>query len=1580
MNPTQFPNMGGTGGGGMPPNVQQMQNAQMQSTNIHRQIFQALQSQGPFSGWQAQVGPEERALKVKQLVDSLRLIKPPVEMSNTIQVALSFEQKTFTQSSSNESYLAQCQEKLGRIRDTRSQQVANLANAQNNQGQNPAFSQMQMQQMQQMQQIQQMGQNLPFPPQLQHQMQASPLQQHAPKQNRMNQNQGMGMPQAQPGMQQGPNFKQNQQQRPNPHDPRMLLTKQENDAINKLAAQMAEKTSKEDLAKIRANLENMTPEQRQTMTQKGVDPLVFFFRTQATKEWRRQKTASTNGIAGLGTGGNANIALQQQHHRQTPSTMQGTHGNLGVHSGGQPNVPFLGNLDHFHGQQADGLRSQEAGQLVVPASNTQGISPEQLRLQQQQQQQMIQGQQFGQQAANRTMHPNLLAQQQQQQQMQHAHQTQQEKIQNAAQFQQQSQAHARAQAAARAQIGMQGQTGLQGVSQSNAPISMLTRPVGPRVQGAGPQGIPRPPSGATIPRPQSGGQQQLQGPHVQQQGLSAMPNVNPLPGQAPSFNPQTFQQLPKQLQDLLKTKPQSQWKEQIQQFQREIRMRQHMLQQAPNMQQAVSQPGQAPQLSNGQFLGDSTMAPAPMQQSLSAGVPTSHEQPQNMNPASHLMLQTKQRQAQQNQETLRQRQIQLQMQLQQQQQQQQQQPQPPPQTQLQQSQLQLDPIPQPRAEMSDTQLAFMDKQQFPPLVYQRLVENNNFPKQMRVWGRLKQWLSQNQLDDLTPARVLAIQRMQFEHILKNSQNRPQGNANMPGPAPLNKYQVSGQPQVQIPQNGAGLPGLPGQGQINTVPQDLINVAPVTKDDMQRARMANAQLRELPENALLGLLTSQRQKVARQRLAEAQARQNGQQLAFVPQHPGQIASAGQLQNSMTRQQSGQGINRAMTSGPNQPPPPGALIARPSSGNPGPQPPSQQSQNQAPQKNLKRGNDDDVIELPGPPQNLQTGAQRPDLVPLGGQVPPMTKEMLAKLPPQQRQQYMAIRNQNDVARFRQQIQELGREVATTFQKPVTIQNMDGPSRARIVQVLTAQETRNMLGRIDQLLIEYLRVSRDQSTVKQMMFQKFRLLSQYKPSSFHAQPKTFEPMDHFSISAEDAENTVQDLLAKFRFMMQKHAEFQHAQQARLAQGQVQQLTPDNLKQLEQQERARVQKGHGQRVSDVPPAPIVSQPPVSFGDSRGHGTPRYAPGLKQEDLKLDPKRRKRNPPGTAGSTPATTHGTPGPATSPQVTQAIQAKKSEERPFKCAVVSCEHHTLGFASKIDLDSHVASAHKPAFEPVEDPLAFLLENVRKGLGLDDNGQARVKTRDATQVGLRAPPMLKTISKASSSTNVKQESKPATPAAMARGVSHTGAKESSHASNLLKTPQLASPQAAPGSRKHAKERNAKTEALQEPAMMIDDLWTEASVSLDTLQETFGDFDMEGLATDRASSMDVEAMMALYIQSDAWTKMQEPRASPAGDSSNESLTQNSTSDHEPPSKSSSKTGDLFVNVDGFRETELGESWVLPELPGSKSDDDWGHIDIDELSVEEEGDQQYKEIDWDTLLAEEGFGAPATKKGVMS
>ena len=271
------------------------------------------------------------------------------------------------------------------------------------------------------------------------------------------------------GLQQPNNFTPNQQPRSNPQPGQVKMTAEDNEAINRLAQRLAATTTLEDRRKIQQNLQNMPADQLQNMKARGVDPIAAYFRERATREWRRQQPT---------LGGNNNFTPNVQMYTatpaprqgQAPTNMAGTPASRPMPAPGQPGgTPFTNNIDHFQGLQADGLRSQEQGQLVVPASNGQGINPDQFRLEQLVNNQQLAKQNPGGRAnAQFVPHQTIPGHQQQGQGVQ---QVQQDKKNTAAlvqaQAQAQAQARARAEAAARAQQqqqpGIQNQPRLQGM-------------------------------------------------------------------------------------------------------------------------------------------------------------------------------------------------------------------------------------------------------------------------------------------------------------------------------------------------------------------------------------------------------------------------------------------------------------------------------------------------------------------------------------------------------------------------------------------------------------------------------------------------------------------------------------------------------------------------------------------------------------------------------------------------------------------------------------------------------------------------------------------------------------------------------------------------------------------------------------------------------------------------------------------------------------------------------------------------------------------------------------------------------------
>ena len=486
---------------------------------IQRHIFSSLQSQGPFSGWQANVSIQERAGQVRQLVDSLRLVRPPVELPRAVEVALQFERKCFSQSTSKEDYFRECSDKLGRIRDQRAQQVTQTAN--NMQGmpiQNQNFQQVPHMGQQNMQNIQ----PIPNVTMQQHMQQQQAMQPSSitNQQNRANM----------PGQQIRNNAANPQSQsRPNQATE---LSNEDNQQINLRAAELAKETSKEQMRQIG---DRMNPQLRANLQAKGVEPIIYYFRMMATREFRKRK-AEANGQIINNTG-----QMSNQN-------------------------PFSNEMGRYQGLQAEGLRSQETGEMVVPVSNNQGAPPTPIQMQQQ----MLQNQQrMGQQNAN-VVNPAMVEQQRR--------------------MAAQKQAQMRSQQAAQHNAA-QPNANAQGAPPSNTPLSMLNRPVNSNIPGVSPQTTSRPPSRVPMVGQPSG-----------------QPGISMLDVQQ---REKLLAQHPVSLQNILRQKPQNEWQAVIQAF-KQNNMQRSVSQQAPGMPQGQH-------MQNGAFVGGANIGATPMQQSLSTG-------------------------------------------------------------------------------------------------------------------------------------------------------------------------------------------------------------------------------------------------------------------------------------------------------------------------------------------------------------------------------------------------------------------------------------------------------------------------------------------------------------------------------------------------------------------------------------------------------------------------------------------------------------------------------------------------------------------------------------------------------------------------------------------------------------------------------------------------------------------------------------------------------------------------------------------------------------------------------------------------
>lgn len=244
---------------------------------------------------------------------------------------------------------------------------------------------------------------------------------------------------------------------------------------------------------------------------------------------------------------------------------------------------------------------------------------------------------------------------------------------------------------------------------------------------------------------------------------------------------------------------------------------------------------------------------------------------------------------------------------------------------------------------------------------------------------------------------------------------------------------------------------------------------------------------------------------------------------------------------------------------------------------------------------------------------------------------------------------------------------------------------------------------------------------------------------------------------------------------------------------------LSAANLQQQQQALQAaaqlKLQRNESHRQNRVPAAPTAAQPPFLLGAQSPDGTPHaYGPTvLTQDQLKFPPpKKRKPNQQGSAASTPAQVQAAPASSSPPQMVKIpspeAQRQQAVPQTFKCPLGNCDASKSGFNSQAELAKHMADMHEPKEPPIDDPLAWAMESVRLGLGLDAHGKMKPRKEEpkAENKALEAPKMKLSASQ-QSQTPMKQEV--ATPAGqtalpMSRAATQTGP---SPASQMLKTPQ-------------------------------------------------------------------------------------------------------------------------------------------------------------------------------------------------
>ncbi|KAF7589438.1 hypothetical protein BBP40_004275 [Aspergillus hancockii] len=1366
-------------------------------------LAQALQSQGPFTGWRADVTLKERAINVYQMWTSLRLIQPHANLHSLAQAALSFEQKAFKDANEKVDYDKQCNDKLVHIRDTRARQAAVL---QQNGGM-----------------IAQPGHatgmagvgQAPFPQQMGRPVQASPM----PGQQQMAM--GMNDPNQQAAMQHRQHQQQQQQQQPQAMlqqqraqqrpgsgipltDDLSTLSAQDYDHVCRIANQILAKTPQEDVDKIKMNLQNMTPEQRQYLSRKNMDPITYFFRSQALTQLRRHKRARMEAQRAQNAGVDPNSAIMgdpmmNAQQRQMFQNMMNLQRNSAFSMGSQPNLDpsaFIGNVENIQGQQADGLRSQEAGQLVVPASSSQMNQAPFTNTQN-----MFPG---GQTNMNGTsISPQFFPQQH----LQNSQNIQQDRTQQTPQFQSQSQAQTQAQA--RAQAAQKAQMAISQAGQANSQMQqqmlqqspampMLNRPMAQgQMSPAQVAAQVRPPSRA--PGQQPNGAQSIGGQPAMQGRPQIPPNLPPVVQE--QLARMTQEQLTAFLMNQRRQVPNNQ-----------AMARPNATQQSMPMQQNLSQPGQGQQMANGQIGNSQNMrASLNLQQQL-AGVGGTQPPNQMLPGQQQMSAQQRQQQQQQRQHDL------YKMQL------------------LRQQSGALD--------MSADQVKDMDRVPFPPSI---LSSNPNVPspvpKHIKTWGQLKQWATANPqlLGGIDLQKLVTFQKFHLAQLL--AQNKEGGrNLDNNGQNPWMQMPFQGQPQQFMNQQQFQA----GQQQ---APLNIPPVRPVSGQDIQLARQKlGPQVQNYTDEQLRELLYRNRQKqmmhLAQTRAAHIASQGGAQTQSSQPTPVSAPSATPPVKTEAQTQQPLTQINQLPQAAKAQNVTPGKGVKGPTAK----QPPKR-----------KMANDEGVdaqstpAQKPTQPATSQgvTGPtpSRPNLQ--------LTREQLAAMTPQQRAQLEAhIRRQQGQTQNRapitravaeeawnnlpEKIRQLYNEI-TRQAPPADPVAVQPEQKAQMAQQL--RECTDMLGRMDTLVQWFAKIPNQEKNVRSLLAMRIQLMRQFKPGPEWALN------DHFTVTPEYLTMTTNYVKKLFQAMITRVSQHQNqlpGQRPSIPQGSTNvqpsaqnnmpPLNASNLQQLQQQEEAiqRARRASSQTAvsatSAVPPAP-------PFGAPSPQGVPHaYGPGsMPPQELKLPPpKRRKQShaPPAAAG-----TAGTKSPTTKQSAADAKAAATVLAGVFKCSIPECQHHYQGFATQNALEKHVEESHKVE-ESIEDPLQFALDSFRSLVKEEKPSPESQAPKKAVGAAMENPQLSSKV--VISSPAMKQETG-TTP--VARVSSQFGQKPTSPASHQTpRVPPTKVPTSATlpsRSKDEKKEAGKATESMPSLEATTEDPWASSAISLEAIQDTFMDF---------------------------------------------------------------------------------------------------------------------------------------------
>ncbi|KAL8664420.1 MAG: hypothetical protein Q9202_003110 [Teloschistes flavicans] len=1372
---------------GMPPQVStQLPAPSFNGGNVQQHIARLLSQRPSPPGWQMTVPAQQRGNIIFQIDEN----------SKMLQHASDFEIKVFEGSPDKVNHHPDMK-KMIEITEYRAKQSAGIQQQINN-------ARMGMPQ-----HMQNMAQNL-----VPQQSQAIPQQgfQHAQMQQMMqhpglhmqqqpqlpgNQlhNIPMGHPQA--GMSQ-PQIPPTEQLARSTNQ--FAPTPEETQFINRLAAQMYSQTPGPRLQMLQSGLQQqMHPGQRETFARQGVDPLQIYFRNQATRRYLENRRVQAAG--NLGGPNNQAAGMMNGVHRPTSQ-------NAGRPQGQQGSVPpqgFEPPFDQILGQQQDGLRSQEAGQIVVPASDPQA------NLDQRNAPRVnVQHQINVQSGASRP-------------------------LQNGNASQPQSQAYWNAQRNINPSTGINGNTAnLGNVSQASSNV-LQGQPGGldNQITRTPSQTPDMPNLNKAVPPGQTPNMWQQKTPQPNQakpQGSSAAPQ----PVQQQMDRPNASQQqsaflkvIPVQMRQQLLSMPEDQRRPFLIDMQQkhmanqrqQQQMDQHQLQQQTQQQATManaragmtdgfpmssqmSQPGMQAR-ATGPISNQNLSIQQAMMQNNNGQQPSGHQQ----NPAYNGAVR--------------------------------QQPIPG------------QKIPQQRAiSLTEEQFRYMDQRLFPSNILNRQTEM--LPQDVKTWGQLKEFAAKNTngLPSGTLAKLQNLQAIQFRQQQEQRSSQPGNN-----PAAMPQQQAPFARMVSQPNTQASIPA-------SRLP-DGVSVPQPSQQEIQNMRSRlPPHMQVVSDNDIRGLIIRSRQSAMMKSLHAQQAQNPHMPNGMVQGHQvPQSQNQGPIGRSDATQPPQTGQFKASVHQAQK-----ASEATTNQTSKQWQQNRTAPVNKQPQKGVKRSSPEDVVEVPNPnhatpqpsgqtPHSAQTAKQQGSLPTQaskgrseakgapGENVAPANKTDNAEMQVN-RPLGMPNISKEEIARRDTRLKQLQHEVGSNAPARNVVP-MTPEVKAQMTQLL--KELAPMVSRMEISFPAFFRNNPDENITRQLIQTRNIIKAQYLDTNFTVR-------EQLTITQEELSAAYVSIRKYFHFVMSRFGKKipnasqggeQQAQKAVVNQEKPP-LSAANLKEqqnaLQAQRAAAMQRHHSGHGSRAPAAPTTEKPPsFPLGPQSPHGIPFYEgpASVTVDQLVLpQPKRRKsnHNQP-SADSTPVLVPDMAVAKSSPlgpkMASPEAQRASVPQMSFKCSISDCQFGQRGFATQVELEQHNADVHAPEEPMIEDPAEFALESMRLALGLDENGKSKLQKEN-----LEAPAMKASLS-ASSNMAIKQEA--STP--MSRTGTQTGLSPSWQ---LLKTPQSSSNARNPAADGKAVGVKGSATPAKEATPPPYDPWAGSSISAEEISLAWSSLaDMQSLS---------------------------------------------------------------------------------------------------------------------------------------